>query len=124
MKDFPPSSSRLLYQKSHALGSVLNEKLDPINNAVFFPIFCALHGMKTNIPGLTTGSHVVEIILLAVYVGKFFGITFITSLISRFNFSHSIAIALMSSKGLMDIALIGVWRERPVIFPPVELVLR
>ncbi|KAJ8428853.1 hypothetical protein Cgig2_022992 [Carnegiea gigantea] len=83
------------------LGSILNEKLDPINNA-------------TNIPGLSPGSYVVEIILVAGYVGKFFG-TFITSLISRFNFSHSIALALiMSSKGLMDIALIGVWRERLV----------
>ncbi|XP_057516131.1 cation/H(+) antiporter 14-like [Amaranthus tricolor] len=99
----------------YPLSSVFSEKLDAITSAVFFPVYCAVQGLQTNVYSLTKRSLQFEFILILGYVGKFVGTTFSACLFG-FPLWNSMALALiLCSKGLLDIVSLGMWRDQKLL---------
>lgn len=100
------------------LGSVLAERLDTVGSALIVPSYCTITGLRTNVPSLVESKSVtIEIILIAMYVGKFVG-TVLGSLHFQIEFWDSLALALiMCCKGLLDLSVINMLLNNKVRDP-------
>ncbi|KAK9669241.1 hypothetical protein RND81_13G118500 [Saponaria officinalis] len=92
------------------LSSVLSKWFDAMTFGVFFPIYCAMQGLQTDITALEpTKAFRIEIGLLCGSIGKFFG-TCMSSMFIGLPLSNALALSLiMTCKGLFDIVALGLW---------------
>jgi len=90
------------------LGTVLTERLDTVGSTLMVPSYCTIVGLKTIPCSLAeTKTMTVEVILIAMYVGKFVG-TIVPSLHFKIEFWDSFALSLiMCCKGLMDLCFLN-----------------
>ncbi|WVY93722.1 hypothetical protein V8G54_032810 [Vigna mungo] len=90
------------------LGSLLTEKLDIVGSTLIVPSYCTIVALKTSPRSLAEfKSLTIELILLAMYVGKFLG-TIFSSLLFQIDFSDSFALSLiMCCKGLTDLSILN-----------------
>ncbi|XP_021734175.1 cation/H(+) symporter 13-like [Chenopodium quinoa] len=96
----------------HPLSSVFSAKLEAITSCVFFPLYCAMQGLKTDFFSLTKRAYELEFLLIVGYIGKFLGTSF-TSRLYGVPFWNSLALSfIISSKGLLDVAAIGIIRDK------------
>ncbi|XP_014489608.1 cation/H(+) antiporter 14-like [Vigna radiata var. radiata] len=90
------------------LGSLLTEKLDIVGSTLIVPSYCTIVALKTSPRSLAdVKSLTIELILLAMYLGKFLG-TIFSSLLFQLDFSDSFALSLiMCCKGLTDLSFLN-----------------
>ncbi|TKY47213.1 Cation/H(+) antiporter 14 [Spatholobus suberectus] len=98
----------LILPEGPPLGSVLAERLDTVGSTLIVPSYYTITGLRTNVPSLVESkSATIEVILIAMYVGKFVG-TILPSLHFQIEFWDSFALALiMCCKGLVDLCMLN-----------------
>ncbi|XP_057431658.1 cation/H(+) antiporter 14-like [Lotus japonicus] len=86
------------------LGSVLAERIDTVGSTLIVPAFCTISGLRTIVFPITSQAIWIEVVLLAVQIGKFTG-TILSSLHFQIEFWDSVALSLiMCCKGLTNLA--------------------
>ncbi|XP_057516122.1 cation/H(+) antiporter 14-like [Amaranthus tricolor] len=106
-----------LFLPEEPLTTILGERLDVLNNTLFLPIFCAMHGFQTDFNALNKRSILVELHVFFGALGKFLG-TFLSSFLFGVPIWSAITLGiLMSSKGFLDIVLIGTFIDMEVMTP-------
>ncbi|KAL2935184.1 Cation/H(+) antiporter 14 [Bienertia sinuspersici] len=100
-----------LFLPEEPLTTILNERLDAMNDSVFLPIFCAMHGFSADFNSLNKKSLIVEFLVMLGVLGKFFGSAISTKLFGYpFWSSFSMGI-IMCSGGFLDIVMLGQFRD-------------
>lgn len=101
------------------LGSLLTEKLDIVGSTLIVPSYCTIVALKTSPRSLAdVKSLTIELILLAMYLGKFLG-TIFSSLLFQLDFSDSFALSLiMCCKGLTDLSFLNLLLNMKVCMSP------
>nr|XP_023927571.1 cation/H(+) antiporter 14-like [Quercus suber]POE91769.1 cation/h(+) antiporter 14 [Quercus suber] len=98
------------------LGTTIIKKLEAICTGLLLPIYCAASGYRTQLSSIANMSAVkTELIIFAGYFGKFIG-TILPTIYFKIPFKESLTLALiMCCKGVMEITILGVWRDAQFI---------
>ncbi|GAB2211417.1 hypothetical protein Drorol1_Dr00024730, partial [Drosera rotundifolia] len=93
------------------LGNMM-QKFDTVVSSLLLPIFCTLSGLRTNMFALRRqSSPLVELIIIAGYVGKFTGVL-ISSVFLEMPFHDALPLALLlCCKGLAELGVYGFCRD-------------
>lgn len=98
------------------LGTTFVQKLDTVSDRLLVPMFLAVCGVRTHLSSVVADtSGYIEVIIMMGYVGKFTG-TVVTAVGCGFPLWDAVPLGLiMCCKGIVEVAVFGMWYDRKVI---------